>query len=36
MGKLVLVINAMIWWMALLETDINGKLYGNDRVPSNF
>ena len=34
--KPVLAINAVIWWMALRENDIQDKLYGYGRMLSDF
>ena len=36
LGKPVLAINAVIWWMALRENDIQDKLYGYGRMLSEF
>ena len=36
LGKPVLAINAVIWWMALRENDIQDKLYGYGRMLSDF
>ena len=36
LGKQVLAIIAVIWWMALRENDIDDKLYGYGRMPSEF
>ena len=36
LGKTVLAINAVIWWMALRENDILDKLYGYGRMLSEF
>ena len=36
LGKPVLAINAVIWWMALRENDIQDKLYGYGRMLRDF
>ena len=36
LGKPVLAINAVIWWMALRDNDIQDKLYGYGRMLSDF
>jgi maleate isomerase len=36
LGKPVLAINAVIWWMALRENDIQDKLCGYGRMLSDF
>jgi len=36
LGKPVLAINAVIWWMALRDNDIQDKLYGYGRMLSEF
>ncbi len=36
LGKPVLAINSVIWWMALRENDIQDKLYGYGRMLSDF